>query len=113
MISQEVFASSYNQGLGTYSTQSPGSIQQNNIRLRNEVCDYNMELNKKIEALQRTPKFNNKESTSPVPWGNQNSDKQNIQQHETTSPSDNSLQLHRETPNWWRQEGSYQGWGFN
>ena len=113
IVSQEVFAASYNQGHGTYSTQTPGSIQNNNIRLRKEVCEYNQELNKKLEVLQRTPKFNCDKSTSPVPWGNQETQKQNIQQHETTSPSDNSLQLHRETPNWWRQEGSYQGWGFD
>ena len=115
LCGQEVYSAAYNQGYGTYSTMSSSYniIQNNNVRLRNNVCEYNEQLQNTMQKLQRTPCIYGEENNStPVPWGlGENS--QNIQQHEQASPSDNTLQIQRETPNWWRQEGSYQGWGFN
>ena len=112
---REVFSSAYNQGLGTYSTRGPASqfMQNNNTRLRNETCDYNQSLPSQFENLKRTPPQSGESITNPVPWGLQENKKQQIQQNTPSSKSDNSLQIERETPRWWRQEGSYQGWGFD
>ena len=115
--SQEVFASSYNQGQRTYSTKSPSafSLQSNNSRLQREVIEYNQSLPEYMKKLERSNQTFLDESvySSPVPWGQEEYQKQNILQHKQPTPSDNTLKIQRETPNWWRQENSYQGWGFD
>ena len=120
---QEVFSSAFTGGT-SYYIPSPSSrtMQNSNNRLRSEVLDYNQSLSAQLETIQRNPAQNypceflqeeKNEFQTPVPWGPGNNQKQQIQQHQQNEPSNNTLQIQRENPKWWRQENSYQGWGFN
>ncbi|MCR4881123.1 MAG: hypothetical protein K6A44_04130 [bacterium] len=100
MYSQEVFASSYMHGGQGYTTYSTSSLflQNNNQNLKNDVCDYNKTIPDNLKKLERPPRNNDStfyDNTRQKP----------------ASPDPSERQPR--TPDWWRQEGSFEGWGFD
>ena len=101
MTSQEVFSASFNYGNQSYTTPSPASqfLKKNNQNLVNDACQYDQNLKESQKKLERCP-----QNTLDEIY--QNNKRQQNQ------PSQNS-ERQEETPDWWRWENTYEGWGFD
>ncbi len=128
IYSQEVFASQF--GHNQYYFQSPTEavIDEMIPKYQQEVMDYNLNLQNELQALQKDvyrPQFYDNNQYNQQNQGAQlNNYKQNQIFESYPSKQQNNVQNGRKnnsknpyetqsTPKWWRQENSYQGWGFN
>lgn len=121
MISQEVFSASFNQN--SYNVPSPTTgLMQNNIpNLQEGTKFYNSNIQNELNNIQRNtlPELDSQyflqeqENLFDKAEGSKNYNPMTIQQHSQPEKLENFIQREQETPKWWRQENSYQGWGFN
>jgi len=121
MISQEVFSASFNQN--SYNVPSPTTgLMQNNIpNLQEDTKFYNSNIQNELNNIQRNtlPELDSQyflqeqENLFDKAEGSKNYNPMTIQQHNQPEKLENFIQREQETPKWWRQENSYQGWGFN
>ena len=128
IYSQEAFASQF--GHNQYYFQSPTEavVESTIPKYQQDVIDYNLKLPNELQALQKDvykPEFYNNYEYNQQNQGvqlytypknqmfnnypsnqknnNQNNRKNSLQKPYETQP----------TPKWWRQENSYEGWGFD
>lgn len=121
LLAQEVFAASFNQN--SYNVPSPTTgLMQNNIpNLQEDMKFYNSNIQNELNNIQRNRvdnwRYQFQDDSESVfldrTKENQNYDKLPIEQHQQPDKLENFIQREQETPKWWRQENSYQGWGFN
>ena len=123
IISQEVFASEF--GHNQYYFQSPTEsvVDEMIPKYQQEVIDYNLKLPSDLQSLHngiyRPNFYNNSEYNAQSQYGiqsdtypqnkifnNQPFTQKNYNQNKNYAET-------QSTPKWWRQENSYQGWGFN
>lgn len=121
IYSQEVFAAIFNQN--SYNVPSPTTgLMLNNIpNLQEDTKFYNSNIQNELNNIQRNPatnqryKFMQDETTlflDQAPNA-QNYTTLPIEQHTQPPKLENFIQREQENPKWWRQENSYQGWGFD
>ena len=120
-LMQEVFAASFNQN--SYNVPSPTTgLMRNNIPdLQENTKFYNSNIQNELNNIQRNPVENNnyqfmQDELSPfvdMAPNAQNYTTMPIEQHQKPRKLENFIQREQETPKWWRQENSYQGWGFD
>ncbi|MCQ2958238.1 MAG: hypothetical protein MJ180_04980 [Candidatus Gastranaerophilales bacterium] len=115
---QKSFASEPVLGPASSPTLSTDGMNKNIQRMRNETMDYNSNLSNEMQKLQREPynSYNRNQTDyrrdnnyQNQQYNTQNDQQQNQKEYDKSRHYNN----YKETPKWWREENSYQGWGFN
>ena len=128
IFSQGVFASEFGHNQYYFRSPTEAVIDQTIPKYQQDVIDYNLKLPDTLQALQKDiykPEFydhyeynlqNQGIQFNPLYQNQRYNSSPYIQQNNNLNNRNNGIQnqpKEQTTPKWWRQENSYQGWGFN